>query len=52
MEKRLSETDNPVMTHGASSNMDMQGLIPGAGEQVRQDAIEKNTVSEMNRRTE
>lgn len=41
MEKSLSEPDNPVMTHGASSDMDMQGLIPGAGEQVRRNTIEK-----------
>ena len=44
MEKRLSETDNPVMTHGASSNMDMQGLIPDPGEQVRRDTIEKYSI--------
>ena len=44
MEKRLSETDNPVMTHGASSNMDMQGLIPGPREQVRRDTIEKYSI--------
>ena len=44
MEKRLSETDNPVMTHGASSNMDMQGLIRGPGERVRRDTIEKYSI--------
>ena len=44
MEKRLSETDNPVMTRGASSNMDMQSLIPGSGEQVRRDTIEKYSI--------
>ena len=44
MQKRLSEPDNPVMTHGASSNMEMHGLIPVAGEQVRRDTIEKYSI--------
>lgn len=44
MEKRLSATDSPVMTHGASSNIDMQGLISGPGEQVWRDKIEKYSI--------
>ena len=40
----MSETDNPMMTRGASSYMNMQGLIPSPGGQIKRDTIEKYNI--------
>ena len=47
----MSETTNPLMTNGTSSNMNRHGLTPGLGVQVGRNAVE-TTITDVMRRTE